>query len=145
MKRLITGSHVVSWVASRTGEHGNYGAAVGIGVEENGAIRAGVVFSDWNGVNICMHVASDGSRNWMTRELLFECFRYAFETAGCRRITGLVGEGNKAAIDFDKHIGFSEEARLKGAHPDGDLIVFVMRKDDCRWLRRRDHVFKMAA
>ena len=144
MKKIVTGQRVVEWVAKQTNEFGNFGAAVGIGLEKDGRFVAGVVFNDYNGSNICMHVASDGSRHWLTREYLWFVFHYAFEQANVKRITGLVGESNEAAIRFDTHIGFSEEARLKDAHPDGDLIVFCMRKEDCRWLRR-DHEYKQAA
>lgn len=144
MKTVVTGQHVVEWVASRTGEFGSYGAAVGIGLEDKQLI-AGVVFNDYNGANICMHVASDHSKRWMTKEYLWFVFYYAFEQAKVKRITGLVPESNEAAIKFDLHIGFSEETRLKDAHPDGDLIVLVMRKENCRWLRRNHYEQKLAA
>ena len=144
MKSITIGPHVVDWVAKRTGEHGNYGAAVGIGLHDHGKLVAGVVFNEFNGANMCMHVASDESKRWMNRELLWFVFHYAFEQAKVKRLTGIVAESNKAAIEFDKHIGFSEEARLKDAHPDGDLIVMVMHRSDCRWLQRRNHVLKAA-
>ena len=145
MKKVVTGAHVVDWVAKRTDEYGNYGAAVGIGLEQDNSLIAGVVFNDYNGANICMHVASDNSKRWMTKEYLWFVFYYAFEQAKVKRITGLVPESNYEAIKFDTHIGFSEETRLKDAHPDGDLIVFVMRKESCRWLRRNKYEQKLAA
>lgn len=131
---LTIGPHVVEWVAKRTGEFGNYGAAVGIGWEE-GELRAGVVYNDFNGANLCMHVASDGTKQWMRREYLWTCFDYPFNQAGVKRITGLVGEGNYDARQFDEHLGFKLETRLRGAHPTGDLLVYVMWRDDCKWLR----------
>jgi RimJ/RimL family protein N-acetyltransferase len=96
---------------------------------------AGVVFSDFNGVNINMHVASDGSRRWLTKEFLRVVFDYPFNQAKVKRVTGLVGEGNIEARKFDEHIGFKLEARLAGAHPTGDLLIYVMRREDCRFLR----------
>ena len=147
MKRIVIGQSVVSWVATRTQEFGNFGASVGFGVEENGRLIAGVVFSDYNGVNIQMHVASDGSRNWMTRELLWMVFDYAFNQAKVKRITGLVGEGNIEARNFDEHIGFVVETTLESAHPTGNLIVYKMFREDCRWLkiRSRHGLQQMAA
>jgi RimJ/RimL family protein N-acetyltransferase len=144
MKKIVIGPHVVEWVAKRTNEHGNFGAAIGIGLEQDGQLIAGVAFSDWNGVNVSMHVASDGSRRWLSREYLYVCFDYAFRTAGVRRITGLVGEGNAEARRFDEHIGFKEEARLKGAHPTGDLIVYAMWRHECRWLKLKDRKHEVA-
>jgi RimJ/RimL family protein N-acetyltransferase len=62
-------------------------------------------------------------------------FDYPFNQAKVKRITGLVGEGNIEARKFDEHIGFKLEARLAGAHPTGDLLIYVMRREDCRFLR----------
>lgn len=145
---IVTGQRVVEWVAKRTNEFGNFGCAVGIGWEHNGALAAGVAYGDYNGVNIQMHVASDGSKRWMRREYLWACFDYPFNQAGCKRITGLVGEGNKAAQRFDEHLGFELEARLKSAHPTGDLLVYVMWKDNCKWVSRENlypHRLRLAA
>lgn len=135
---IVIGQEVVDWVASRTGEFGSYGAAVGIGWEKDGSLIAGVVYNDFNGVNMQMHVASDGTGKWMTREYLRVCFDYPFNQAKVKRITGLVGEGNLEARKFDEHLGFVRETTLRGAHPTGDLIVYVMWKDKCRWLRNEN-------
>jgi RimJ/RimL family protein N-acetyltransferase len=62
------------------------------------------------------------------------CFYYPFVQLGCRRITGLVPSVNLAARKFDENLGFVLEATLKDAHPEGDLLVYVMHKGDCRWL-----------
>lgn len=138
MKRVVTGPHVVRWVEEHSeGRFGDLG--VGIGLEENGTLRAGVVFNDYNGANMCIHVASDGSRAWMNRELLWFTFHYAFQQVGVKRLTGIVPESNISARQFDEHLGFREEGRLKDAHPDGDLILYRMTKADCRFLNiRRD-------
>lgn len=133
---LVVGDEVVRWVAHRTNEYGNFGAAVGIGWARDDRLVAGVVYNEWNGVNLCMHVASDGTRRWLTREFLRVAFDYPFNQAGVRRVTGLVGEGNAEARRFDEHLGFKLETRLTGAHPTGDLLVYVLWRDDCRWLRR---------
>lgn len=132
---LTIGPHVVDWVAKKTNEHGNFGAAVGIGWLKGGAISAGVVFNEYNGPSICMHVASDGSKRWLCREFLRVSFDYPFNQARVNRITSPVGEGNAPARKFIEHIGFTLETRLRGAHPTGDLLVYVMWRDDCKWLR----------
>jgi RimJ/RimL family protein N-acetyltransferase len=140
VKEILIGPGVVEWVAKRTGEHGSYGSAVGIGLTQDDRIIAGVVFNEYNGVNMNMHVASDGSKRWMTREYLWTVFDYPFNQAKVNRLTGLVGEGNVEAQLFDEHIGFRLETTLEGAHPSGDLLVYVMWKRDCKWLNiRRPH------
>lgn len=131
---IVTGQAVVEWVAKRTNEYGNFGSAVGIGWKRHGALVAGVVYSDFNGANMLMHVASDESRHWLTREYLRVCFDYPFNQAKVKRVTGLVGEGNMAARRFDEHLGFVLETRLKDAHPTGDLLVYCMTRNNCRWI-----------
>lgn len=133
MKAVVTGQHVVEWVATRTKEFGNYGAAVGIGLEHNGRLIAGVVVNEFNGVNACIHVAANGA-GWLNREFLWFVFHYCFEQAKLNRLTGLVVESNIDARKFDEHLGFVEETRLKNAHKDGDIIVYVMWKESCKWL-----------
>ncbi len=132
---LVVGPEVVQWVATRTNEFGNFGAAVGIGWARNGELVAGVAYNEFNGVNINAHIASSG-RHWLTRDFLWAIFDYPFRQLGVQRITGLVGEGNAAARRFDEHLGFTLETKLTGAHPTGDLLVYVMWKHDCRWLEK---------
>jgi RimJ/RimL family protein N-acetyltransferase len=131
---LTIGKHVVEWVAKCTNEFGHFGTDVGIGWMRDGQIVAGVAYADWNGPNIVCHIASDGSRRWLTREYLWTIFDYPFNQCGCKRITVCVGQGNKDSVRFVKHLGFSPETTLRGAHPTGDLLVLVMWKESCRWI-----------
>ena len=77
---------------------------------------------------------------WMTKELLWYTFYYPFVECGVKRVTGLVEETNQHAQRFDERIGFNLEARLKDAAPDGDLLVYAMFRDECRWLKLRDRI-----
>ncbi len=121
------------------------GCGTAIGLEKHGRLVAGVLFDNFNGANVNMHVASDGSKNWMSREYLWYCFHYPFRQLGVKRITGVVAESNKAAQSFDEHIGFELETRLKDAAPDGDLLIYVMTPDKCRWLERKSHGRKIVS
>lgn len=132
---LVVGDEVVRWVAQRTNEFGNFGAAVGLGWERDGKLVGGVAYNEFNGRNLCAHIASDGSGRWLTRHFLWAMFDYPFNQARVARLTGLVGEGNAQARRFDEHLGFKYETRLAGAHPTGDLLVYVMWREDCRWLK----------
>lgn len=130
---IVVGPEVVQWVATRTNEHGNFGAAVGIGWARHGQLVAGVAYNEFNGVNMNAHIAAEG-KHWLTRKFLWAMFHYPFVQAGVQRLTGLVGEGNMAARRFDEHLGFDFETQLTGAHPTGDLLVYVMWKRNCKWL-----------
>lgn len=165
---LVVGKTVVDWVAKRTNEFGNFGTDVGIGWKRfivpkedifnsyagfdvhEGKIGywelvAGVAYANWNGVNVECHIASDGSRKWLTKQYLWTIFDYPFNQLGADRITVCVGEGNTDSTRFVKHLGFILEARLKGAHPTGDLLIFRLLRHDCRWIRMRKHHEKLAA
>lgn len=93
-----------------------------------------MTFTQWNGPNIFVAVAVEDKRA-VSREFLFFCFWYAFEQCGCRRITALVNEDNLTSIKSIEHLGFTREATLIDAAPNGDVIVFRMIKEDCTWLR----------
>lgn len=131
---LIVGSTVVEWVAKKTHEYGNFGSAQGIGWMRDGKMIAGVVYADWNGPNVVCHIASDGSRRWLNREYLWTIFDYPFNQLKCRRITICVGEGNKDSRKFVEHLGFEKEAQLENAHPTGDLLVYRIKKEECKWI-----------
>lgn len=133
---LTVGQGVVEWVEKRLGCA--FPPSTGIGWQEGGELVAGVAYNDFNGVNICMHVAAVPGKRWMRREYLKTCFDYPFNQLGVKRITGWVAEGNKEARKFDEHLGFVLETTLSDAHPTGNLLVYVMRRQDCRWLGESD-------
>jgi hypothetical protein len=148
MKRLLIGNdRVISQFMQQILET-PYGfeSGRGIGIAdmmpdmETGRILAGIWFENWNGANMMMHVASLPHSRWMTKELLWYTFYYPFIECGCKRVTGLVAETNTAAREFDERLGFHLEARLKDAAPEGDLLVYAMFRDECRWLGLRDRM-----
>lgn len=136
MKRIITDQpeRIAAFVGDALDVSGfaNYTA---IGLEENGELIAGVLFDYYNGASINMHVAAKPGRRWLTREYLWYCFYYPFIELKVKRITGLVPESNLAARRFDEHLGFELEARLKDAAPDGDVLIYVMWKENCKHLK----------
>ena len=131
---LVTGQWVVDWVARQTSDYGTFGKAQAIGWMKGRELAAGVVYCDWNRVNVQCHIASDGSKKWASRQFLWTIFDYPFVQLGVNRITVCVGEGNSASRRFVEHLGFRREATLHGAHPTGDLLVYWMKKEWCRWI-----------
>ena len=108
----------------------------GLGLERDGELIAGVVYEGYNGTNVWMHVAAVPGAKWMTKEYLQYCFYYPFEELGCKRISGYVEASNEVARRFDEHLGFKQEAVLRGAATDGgDVILYVMRREDCRYVK----------
>jgi RimJ/RimL family protein N-acetyltransferase len=106
-----------------------------IGLRRDDELVAGVAYEGFNGRNIWMHVAALPGARWMTRMYLRVCFVYPFLVCKVDRLSGYVNDNNTLARRFDEHLGFQEETRLSGAAPDGgDVIIYVMRRQDCRFL-----------
>ncbi|OWT62156.1 N-acetyltransferase [Candidimonas nitroreducens] len=111
-----------------------------IGIEDDGELIGGIIFDSKWGASIQMHVASNGSRHWMTAAGLAACFGYAFNQEKVNIIVGLVRADNIEARRFDEHLGFKQCGQLPLACTDGtDLIVYGMRKSDCRYLQGKYH------
>lgn len=113
----------------------------GLGLERDGELIAGVLYEGYNRINVWMHVAATPGKRW-SMEFLRYCFYYPFVELGCKRVSGYVEASNLAARRFDEHLGFEREAVLRGAASDGgDVILYVMWRDKCRYLQEyRDAV-----
>jgi RimJ/RimL family protein N-acetyltransferase len=103
---------------------------------EDGELWGGVVYQNFTGASIAVHVASFRV-NWINKDMLWVCFHYPFVQLGVKKMFGQVPASNCNALEFDLKLGFKEEARIKDVFPDGDLIVVSMRREDCRWLKVR--------
>lgn len=137
MKSVIYGQdeRVLKWVGDRVDGEAFSPGAIGIGLEEDGELIAGVVFNMYTKSSICMHVAAIPGKRWMTREFLWRVFAYPFIQLKCNRVTGLVREDNLVAQKFDEHIGFKREGLVRKGAADGtNFILYGMLKEECRWL-----------
>jgi RimJ/RimL family protein N-acetyltransferase len=102
-----------------------------LGLLKNGELVAGVIYENWNQRSIFCHIAITGS---MTPAFLAAIFDYPFVVCEAEKIIVPVGQDNEQSIRLVQNMGFKEEARLKDARPDGDLIFFTLNKTDCRFL-----------
>lgn len=138
MNRIIVNDgRIARFVAQAVGSddftaHGTIGVLAGRATGEE--IVAGIVYDNFNGANICMHVGARPGVNWVSRKLLHLAFDYPFRQLGCRRVTGLVPESNVAARRFNEHLGFKVEARIRAGAPDGDVLIYAMFREECRFL-----------
>ena len=134
---LVNKPFVVKWVSDKLkGDVDLPLTSPSYGVMIDGKLAGGVVFVGYDGHNSYMHVASDGSRRWITKKLIRMTFALPFILAGCRRVTGLVRTDNLEAQHFDEKLGFKREGIIRKADFDGcDLIVYGMLKEECRWIK----------
>jgi hypothetical protein len=94
----------------------------------------GVVgFDHWGLTSVEMHVA--GEPGFVSKELLYKTFALPFIVQDLDVVLGRVDSNNKAALRFNKHLGFQEMCRIPNAARSGDLVVMAMQKTECRWLK----------
>lgn len=98
-------------------------------------VAAAVGFHTFIGRVCCMHTVIQ-KPEFVTRKMIRDAFHYVFVVAGCEAVLGLVDTENKSAIEFDTRLGFKEVYRIKEGGLDGDLIVYEMKRMDCRWLSK---------
>jgi RimJ/RimL family protein N-acetyltransferase len=130
---IVVGHHVGHWVCAQLGSIYNEQLSVAFGMERDGELIAGVIFDGYNGGSIHMHVAGKGG-HWMTREYARVVFSYAFDEAKVHKILGFVDSENLKARRYDEHLGFVKEAVIEGAGRHGDLIIYSMTREQCRYL-----------
>lgn len=123
------------WVAEYVADRAAVKYEVGdpsIGILRDGMVLGGFLFTDWNGISIQCHMA--GQRGWLTREMVLLFFGYAFNQLKAKKLIAPVASSNQEAMAMDLRAGFVEEARIKGAREDGDMVFLTMTRDQCRWL-----------
>jgi len=103
-------------------------------VDAQGEIRAMVGYDLWTATSVWMHVAIDSPV--AGRSILRPAFEYPFLEAGRDIILATVRGSNLKARRLDEHLGFREVHRVKDGIAHGeDLIMFEMRKSECRWIK----------
>lgn len=137
MTKLLVGQSdfVGFWVSKQLGSVWFPGRAQAIGViDSQDRLIAGFVYDSWNKASLYMHIAALPGKRWATHPVLAVMFDYPFRQLGCQKILAVIGEKNTASRRFTEHVGFKLEATLSKAHPDGDLLVYTLTPEDCRWL-----------
>ena len=130
---ILYGEAVCHFVARETGGEYFAGSGQGIGIERDGEIECGVLFENYNGRSVQIHVAcKPGAR--MTKEWLRTLFTYAFVQLKVNKIIGLVDSANTNALAFDENIGFKTEMTITNAGRVADLVVISMTEENCRWI-----------
>lgn len=109
--------------------------AQAIGREKDGQLVGVVVYDTWSDGDCLIHVVSDGSRRWFSREFCIRAMAYPFLQVGNRSITALVLTTNAPSIAMCRHFGFQQEGLLRRRGPAGeDMILFGLLREECRWL-----------
>jgi RimJ/RimL family protein N-acetyltransferase len=131
MHAVVTGDAVGHWTADRLGTAYWEAHSRAIGLERDGEIVAGCIFENWNGRSIMVHMAVRGR---LTRAFIKAIFDYAYRVCGVSKVICPVDETNVRSQKLLQHMGFAEEARLRDCSLQGDIVLFTLRKADCRFL-----------
>jgi L-amino acid N-acyltransferase YncA len=108
-------------------------SAVYIALEHKGEIN--VVFM-YNGLiehgSVQLHVAVEGRGN---KEIRWYAFHYPFIELKVKKIIAPIQADNEKCIRFAINAGFVCEHIIKDAGCNGDLWIFSMTKEQCRFLK----------
>lgn len=101
---------------------------------ESDRILGMVGYDGWTPNSCAMHVAIDDKR--AAHKLLRPAFGIPFTELKKGVVLGSVLSTNAKALVLDRKLGFRQVARLRDVwQPGVDLIIFEMRREECRWLK----------
>lgn len=104
-----------------------------IGLEVDGDLRAGVVYTNYSPGNVFASIALDTP---LTRWFLYAIFYSPFIAWKVRHITCTIEESNVKSIKLCSHLGFTQRGRLPEAAVNGeDVIIMGMLARECRFIR----------
>lgn len=103
-------------------------------VTPEGNCMGGVIYDGFTGGCIFMHQAGFHP-HWLSGNMIWVVFDYPFNQLKVNKVAGTINSSNKELLDFNTRLGFKEEGRIKGAYPNGDLLVLTMERAECRWLK----------
>lgn len=139
MKKICFDRDRIGEYVSKKIDHFEWGKFTAIGLEENNELIAGCIFNHYvKNIRCSIHCAAEG-KNWLNREFLWIVFDYAFNQLNCKILINYVCSTNSDSLKFTEHIGFSQEHIIPEATEDGDLVIFTMKKLDCKWLENEKY------
>lgn len=127
-----------AWLETRTGCVLTRNARAIEARDAAGRLRGVVAYDCWTPASVQCHMAVDAPVVW--RRLLRPAFAYPFEEAGREVLLGVIPADNARSVALTQRMGFREAYRLHNGWQVGvDLIVFEMRRTECRWLKESHH------
>lgn len=105
--------------------------AVCIALKRGGEFVAGVLYENWTGRSVVCHIAIEGR---ITSAYLAAIFHYPYVHLGLDKIIAPVAESNSDCRRLVERMGFTEEARIADAHPDGAILLYTMKPEACRFI-----------
>lgn len=108
-----------------------------IGFIEDNNILGGLLFSDYDGHNIFVHLALDTPRVCQ-RRFIKMMFSYCFIQLKCSRMTAMCVNGYTRNERLLKGVGFTKEGVIRKVMKVKDKFVdsaiYGMLKEECKWV-----------
>ena len=134
MRKVVTDDQefLRLWISKRLGGDAPNNMQC-IGQEIDGEIKAVAGYAAFEGAACNISLAGDGN-NWMNKDFLWAMFDYPFNKLNLKVIIATIAGNNNKSLKLSRHLGFKEIANIADAHQDGDLVIMIMRRENCKWL-----------
>lgn len=130
---IVRATRDFRWIKERTSCGISDGFRAIEAVNENGRIAGMIGYDSWTENAVQMHIALDSPA--ALRPLLRHCFRYPFIQNARSIALGIIPAHNTRSCRLAERVGFCEVHRIVDGWDKGDdLVIYEMRKSDCRWL-----------
>ena len=109
-----------------------------IGFVENDTIMAGMLFTDFDGYNIWVHLSIESPRI-VKRSYIKLMFDYCFNQLNCGRMTAMCKDGYLRNERLLKGVGFIKEGviresmKIENTYYNGALYGIL--KNECKWIK----------
>ena len=124
---------LVPWLCQRIGYVPSMNMKCIGSLDARGMNLRGVVgYDGYNGKCVQMQMA--GEPGWIDKAVLFAAFDYPFNELDCAVVFGAVPSDNATALNINRRLGFETIIEVPDAHPDGSLILMMMRRENCKWI-----------
>ena len=136
MRQIVTEnqSYLREWL-SEVGKYDYSQNTACIGQEKDGKLIAVVGYNSFLPNSCQMHIASTDVL-WPTKDFLFAVFDYPFNKLKVKVIIAPICKDNVKSLNLCRKLGFEHVADIPYGHPDGDLIIVTMKRNQCKWLQQ---------
>ena len=136
MRQIVTEnqSYFREWL-SEVGKYDYSQNTACIGQEKDGKLIVVVGYNNFLPNSCQMHIASTDVL-WPTKDFLFAVFDYPFNKLKVKVIIAPICKDNVKSLNLCRKLGFEQVADIPYGHPDGDLIIVTMKRNQCKWLQQ---------
>jgi hypothetical protein len=103
-----------------------------IGLEKDGNMVCVTGYNHFNGKSCHGHYYHKGG--YVPPSYIWYVHYYPFVQNSLDILIGIVSSANKAIIKLMLRLGYIFNGLIKGACPEGDLMIYTLNKKDCRFL-----------